>query len=60
MVHCIAFSDDFRQHGKAWKAWETPFLCLQIGYIQRILIANCQYVIKTTLRALNLITASWK
>ena len=31
-------------------------LCLQIGYIQIILIAYCQSVIKTTLNALNLIT----
>ena len=62
LVHCIAFSDDFPQHGKAWKSMENrgPSLCLQIGYIQRILIAYCQSFIRTTLKALNLITTSWK
>ena len=41
------FSDDFPQHGKAWKSMESmgTSLCLQIGYIQRILIAYCQPVI---------------
>ena len=53
-MHCMAFSDDFPQHGKAWKSMGTS-VCLQIGYIQRILIAYCQSVIKTTLKALNLI-----
>ena len=38
LVHCIAFSDDFPQHGKAWKSMESmrTSLCLQIGCIQRI------------------------
>ena len=60
LEHCIAFYDDFPQHGKALKSMESmgTSVCLQIGYIQRILIVYCQSVIKTTSKALNLITTS--
>ena len=56
LVHCIAFSDSFPQHGKAWKSMESmgTSLFLQIGYTQRILIAY----FKTTLKALNFMAHS--
>ena len=63
LVHChITFSDDFPQHGKAWKSMESTgtSLCLQIGYIQRIFNCLLSVCYKTTLKALNLITAIWK
>ena len=46
--HCITFADYFPQLGKAWKSMESmgTSLCLQIGYIQRILITYCHSAIK--------------
>ena len=36
------------KHGKAWKSMESmgTSLCLQIGYIQKILITYCHSAIK--------------
>ena len=58
----IMFEHSSPYIGKAWKSMESigTSFSLQIGYIHRILIAHCQSVIKTSLKALNLITTSWK
>ena len=44
----ITFSDDFSQLGKAWESMGSmgTSLCLQIVYIQRILITYCHSAIK--------------